>query len=105
MTLLYDILSKEGDPSLQARFKDACLEGDIETKNSFHQQYFSATLSALKDHVNDTLAELEKLKEIAEFWEDAPRRSRHPRLPVILAHNDFVTQTFERVKSNLDQMG
>lgn len=106
--LLYDILSKEDDPSLQARFKDACLADDFETKSSFHQQYFSATLSALKDHVNDTLTELEKLKEIVEFWNDRPSMAyspKHPRLPVIMSHNDFVTQTFERVKSNLDQMG
>ena len=49
--------------------------------------------------------QLETLKEVAASWEDAPRRSRHPRLPVIMAHNDFVRQTFERVKANLDQMG
>jgi len=103
--LLFHILSKDNDPSLQARFKEACLAGNTETKNLFHEQYFSLTLSALKKHVNDTLMELEKLKEVAEFWEDAPRRSRHPRLPLILAHNDFVRQTFERVRANLDQMG
>ena len=108
MILLYDILSKEDDPSLQARFKDACLSGDTETKNSFHQQYFTSTLSALKKHVNDTLMELEKLKEIAEFWNDRPSMAyspKHPRLPVIMSHNDFVSQTFEKVKANLDQMG
>lgn len=103
--LLYDILSKDDDPSLRARFKDACLAGDAATKASFHQQYFTSTFGKLKAHVNDTLLELEKSKEVAEFWEDAPRRSRHPRLPVIMAHNDFVRQTFERVKANLDQMG
>jgi len=65
------------------------------------EQYFSYTLDALKEHVNSFLEQLDALQANAQSKDPAT----HPRVPVILAHNDFVRQTFLAVKANLDTMG
>jgi hypothetical protein len=96
--MLYSILAQ--DPNLQRGFYEACMRGDAETKNSYHQQYFPYTLEALRKHVDDTLRDLDRLSAQARSKDP----NRYPRLPVILKHNEFVKDTFLKVKANLDRM-
>ncbi|KAG7361718.1 SET methyltransferase domain containing protein [Nitzschia inconspicua] len=96
--ILYSILGQ--DPTAQRSFYEACRIGDTETKNAFHQEYFPYTLNELRKHVDDTITDLDRL--LAKAQSKDPRT--HPRLPVILKHNNFVKGTFLKVKENLDQM-
>jgi hypothetical protein len=97
--VLYSILNS--DPINQEGFYEAVIRGDEVTKNAYHQQYLSYTVDELRKHVDGTLRDLDKLTGKARSLD--PRT--HPRVPVILKHNDFVKETFLRVKANLDQMG
>jgi hypothetical protein len=96
--LLYSILAS--DPINQEGFYEACMRGDAETKNYYHEQYFTYTLQELRKHVDGTLRDLDRLSALAMSKDPMT----HPRVPVILKHNAFVKETFERVKANLDQM-
>lgn len=96
--MLYSVLAT--DPNLQQGFYQACMSGDTETKNSYHQQYFPYSLEALQKHVDKTLKVLGTLSARANSYD----RSTHPRIPVILKHNKFVKSTFLRVKAHLDAM-
>jgi len=97
--VLYSILKT--DPSFElAPFYDACKNGDEETKNAYHGQYFSYTLDYLKGHVDQTLMDIDRLSNLAASYDP----NTHPRAPLILQHNQFVKQTFEAVKYSLDQM-
>ena len=96
--LLYNILAQ--DPNLQQGFFNACMSGDYETKSSYHQQYFQYTYAALKNHVDEFLVKLDELSAMA-YTKDV---SKHPRIPLILKHNEFVKYTFSNVKARLDSM-
>ncbi len=96
--LLYQILA--ADTNLQQGFYQAYTTGDAETKAGYHQQYYANTLEALKNHVVGTLMDIDQLTETA-YTKDP---STHPRLPVILSHNEFVKNTFLKVKARLDGM-
>mmetsp|Transcript_22517 Transcript_22517/g.25110 ORF Transcript_22517/g.25110 Transcript_22517/m.25110 type:complete len:487 (-) Transcript_22517:42-1502(-) len=85
---------------LQKEFYQAHMNGDGETKNNIHQQYFPYTLAKLKNHVDSFLLELDDLSEKA-YTKD-PRE--HPRIPIIVQHNDFVRQTFTKVQEKLNTM-
>jgi hypothetical protein len=95
---LYAVLAQ--DPDTQQGFYQAVINGDENTKAQYHEQYFPYTLEALKSHVDDTLKELEELSSKARTYDPIT----HPRVPVILAHNQFVKDTFLKVKANLDNM-
>jgi len=97
--LLYDILGKINKNDQQV-FYQAHMEGDGELKNQIHQYYFAQTSTALKKHVDDFLKNLEALsnKSVGKDF------AEHPRLPLILKHNQFVAQTFLNVKARLDPM-
>jgi len=88
------------DKAAQQAFHQAHINGDINTKQAIHQQYFPQTANALKEHVDTFLSTLDELGAKA----DGKDVNEHPRLPLILRHNDFVRQTFLRVKANLDPM-
>ncbi len=94
--LLYQILG-EINPEHQQTFYTAHMNGDYDTKQTLHSQYYSVTLSALKSHVDGFLSELEDLSN-RTVGRDL---SVHPRLPVILRHNEFVKQVFLKVQENL----
>lgn len=96
--MLYHNLANNRD--VQQQFYEAHMNGDLETKNAIHQEYFYQTATSLKEHVDQFLAQLDELAKRAEGKDIA----QHPRLPLIIAHNDFVRSTFMNVKSNLDQM-
>jgi hypothetical protein len=96
--VLYSVLAQ--DPNLQQGFYQAFVNGDGATKQQYHQEYFPYTLEAMRTHVDDTLRELDVLSAKARSYDLAT----HPRVPVILQHNEFVKQTFLRVKAGLDAM-
>lgn len=94
--LLYQILSENWQ--VQKEFYNACINGDTATKSAYHQQYQGETYGKLKKHVDSFLKELDELNEKAATKDLA----KHPRLPLILAHNNFVRETFLRVKEQID---
>ena len=94
----------ESDPNygndLQG-FVNAHLQGDANAKNGYHQKYFALTHKALSRHVQSVLDQVEDLKS-KTLGSDA---SRHPRLPLIQRHNDWVLDTFRKVQMQLQAMG
>jgi len=81
-------------------FYQAHVTGDEATKNAIHEQYMDRTSKELKQHVDTFLEQLDVLsaKSDGKDWNE------HPRLPLILRHNEFVRSTFENVKLQLDPM-
>jgi hypothetical protein len=94
--ILHQILSENWQS--QREFYNACVTGDAETKAAYHARYLGRTMGVLKDHVDKFLRELDELYEKASTKDP----SKHPRLPLVLAHNDCVKQTFLRVKEKID---
>jgi hypothetical protein len=76
------------------------MAGDEASKQNNHEKYYSQTLKALQKHVDYLVQELDELSEMS--WRKDVER--HPRLPLLLQHNDFVRGTFELVQQNLDGM-
>lgn len=97
--VLYSILLKN-DPGSAQGFFQAVTSGDEATKSQFHEQYFQYTIEELRKHVDSTLADLDRLSNIARSYDVRT----HPRVPVILQHNAFVKETFLKVKQSLDTM-
>ena len=96
--LLYQHLASNRNDQLA--FYQAHMNGDEDTKNAIHQHYFADTSAALMKHVDTFLQQLDELsaKGDGKDWNE------HPRLPLILRHNEFVKETFLAVKANLDPM-
>ena len=106
--LLYEELGKES-PDEQQSFYQAHMSGDEATKASYHEQYFPQSLAALRQHVTYILNELEELGEWQMTIQNKERHTsldteRHPRLPLIKSHNEFVKNSFDLVQQNLDNM-
>ena len=97
--LLYQILDRE-DRDTQAAFYEAHLTGDEDTKSAIHQHFAGQTLAALNKHVTTFLVELDQLSAKG----DGKDIYEHPRLPLILRHNEFVKDTFLRVRARLQEM-
>ena len=97
--MLYGILS--GDPETQQQFYRAHLQGDANTKAQWHQYYMSETCQSLLQHVDQTLGELEKCEKTMDA---GGMGLVHKHLPMIRRHNDFVRQTFGKVKRNLQDI-
>jgi len=95
--LLFQIL-RETNPTDMQRLYEAHMRGDMTTKQAIHQQYYPQTTAALVKHVNSFLNDLNTLKSKGVGKDPA----EHPRLPLIMAHNEFVRQTFERVSQGLN---
>jgi len=85
---------------VRQQFYQAHMNGDTQTKEAIHQQYFLQTATEIKTHVDTFLTQLDVLsakavgKDVAE----------HPRLPLIMNHNEFVQSTFLTVKAFLDPL-
>lgn len=96
--LLYQIL--ESDPSLQQAFYQAHMNGDSDSKQAYHQQYYPQTSAALMHHIDTFLSQLDvySQKGAARIKKKA---TKHPRLPLIMQHNEFVRQTFLTVRAQL----
>ncbi|KAL7431925.1 hypothetical protein ACHAXH_004776 [Discostella pseudostelligera] len=97
--VLYHILSKE-DNGVANGFYGAVMSGDENTKSQYHDQYWPYTKQGLQKHVDGTLRDLERWSAKAQSYD----LNTHPRVPLILQHNEFVKETFLRVKANLDMM-
>jgi DNA-directed RNA polymerase subunit L len=96
--LLYQILAS--NKPVQKAFYEADMSGDGDTKGAIQQQYLLQTSTALKEHVDTFLKQLDELSAKA----DGKYIKEHPRLPLILSHNEFVRSTFLKVKEGLDPM-
>ncbi len=70
--------------------------GDYATKQMLHEKYYEYTSAALLAHLESFLEQLDKLS--AKAGERQRDLGDHPRLPLILAHNEFVKQTFLAVR-------
>jgi hypothetical protein len=74
------------------------MSGDEALKQIYHDKHFANTLAVLKKHVAYLVTELEETSEF--HWKKDV--DRHPRLPLLLRHNEFVRGTFEVVQETLD---
>jgi len=81
-------------------FYGAVMSGDENAKAQYHDQYWQYTKQELQKHVDGTLRDLERWSAKAQSYD----LNTHPRVPLILQHNEFVKETFLRVKTNLDMM-
>ena len=97
---LYKLL-QDNDPNAAQNFFVACKTNDEDSKQGAHQQYFPYTLDALKQHVGSILQDVEQLTNKAQSYNLAT----HPRVPVIVAHNNLVRDTFIQTRNLLEQMG
>eukprot|EP00579_Thalassiosira_antarctica_P002347 CAMPEP_0201872782 /NCGR_PEP_ID=MMETSP0902-20130614/5419_1 /ASSEMBLY_ACC=CAM_ASM_000551 /TAXON_ID=420261 /ORGANISM="Thalassiosira antarctica, Strain CCMP982" /LENGTH=423 /DNA_ID=CAMNT_0048399169 /DNA_START=70 /DNA_END=1341 /DNA_ORIENTATION=+ len=97
--VLYHCLLKN-DEGVANGFYQAVMSGDENTKGEYHGQYWQYTKEELQKHVDGTLRDLERWSTKANSYD----LNTHPRVPLILQHNGFVTETFLGVKSSLDMM-
>ena len=87
----------------QLSFYLAHATGDDSTKGGHRERCFLATLSALVAHVDCLLDELEELALGLEIQRGQGRDAAlHPRMSLIMRHNEFVRDTLEAVRRNLD---
>ena len=97
---VWDILLLQHVSSTKIGDKRALMEahrtGDYATKQMLHEKYYGETSAMLLDHIETFLETLDKLSTKAG---DRQRDlGDHPRLPLILQHNEFVKQTFLAVR-------
>lgn len=91
--LLYQMLGSNA--ARRRELYQAHMNGDDATKYRMHEQFFGETCQQLLHHLDMTVLELDELS--AKTYDKDVRD--HPRLPLILRHNDFVRQTFLRVRA------
>ena len=102
--ILYQELAKVSSEERQT-FYQACLTGDEATKSAYHNQYWSQTLFELQDHINRLINELEELEiGLLTQLDQGQDAMRHPRLKILMEHNDFVKQIFDNVEKGLNAM-
>ena len=97
---LYKIL-QDNDYNAAEAYKVACKTNDEATKQEYQGGYFEYTLQALKDHVYGIMNDVDQLTATAQTYD----LNTHPRVPVIVAHNQLVSQTFHMTASLLEAMG
>jgi len=93
--LLYQIL--QSDPENQQALYQAHVSGDFETKQTIHEIYFAQTYATMQNHVNNFIQQLDELS-IKAAGSDL---KVHPRIPIILRHNEFIKNTFLAVQARL----
>mmetsp|Transcript_8903 Transcript_8903/g.20696 ORF Transcript_8903/g.20696 Transcript_8903/m.20696 type:complete len:505 (-) Transcript_8903:59-1573(-) len=97
---LYELL-QYNDEEAAEKFYVACRTNDIETKEQYHSSYFQYTLESLKAHVYSMINSVDQLTISAISFD----LGTHPRVPVIVAHNTLVKDTFANTALLLEQMG
>ncbi|KAL7535621.1 hypothetical protein ACHAWF_005218 [Thalassiosira exigua] len=97
---LYEIL-QNNDPGAAQQFYVACVNNDEATKQQYLENYFQYTLDSLKQHVYGIMADCEQLTMRAQSYDV----NEHPRVPVIVAHNQLGSRTFAMTAALLEQMG
>ena len=90
----------ENAPDVRQQFYEAHMNGDMETKQGIHQYYTLDTAKEIQTHVNTFLKALDELAKKSE----GKSLEEHPRLPLILEHNEYVKNTFLLVKANIDSI-
>ena len=102
--LLYMALG-ETDTTVQQKFYQAHMQGDYATKQSIHEIYTPLTMTKLAEHIDKFLNELDSLEQKGQYGGKVAADD-HPRLPLVLRHNQFVRETFLAVrhKQGLDQL-
>jgi len=96
--VLYSLL--ESQPEEQKKLYHAHMTSDRQTKVQMHSQYLQQTINVILLHVDKTLSELDTLA--AKMQAEGP--DGHDNIIMIWQHNEFVRDTFLKVKSRLDQM-
>ena len=96
---LYKLLKDNNDPNAQALLT-AVRNKDSSTTKQLNQQYFQYTHQALLQHVDGIIALVDELTARASSYDVRT----HPRVPVIVAHNNLVRDTFAKVQAQLYQM-
>ena len=71
------------------------MENDFETKQALHEQYYPETSQKLLEHIDDFIHQLDELSS-KSMGRDI---NEHPRLPLILRHNEFVRNSFLAVRA------
>jgi len=96
--VLYSLL--EQVPDIQEAYYEAHVSRNQNTKDSIRRKFYIETCIMLKKHVDKTLLEMNDLiKKIDQY-----DMNEHELLPMIRRSNVFVSQTFSKVKHNVDQM-
>ena len=99
---LYKLLENADETGdMAAQFYVACKTNDEDTKQNFLNQYFPYVLDAVKNHVDGILQDIDVLTNKAQSY----NIQTHPRVPVIVAHNNLVKDTFQKVQQQLYNMG
>jgi len=91
----------DNDRNLADQFNTACKMSDENAKQNFHQEYYQYTLNAIQEHVGSIIYDVDRLTQKAQSLDV----NTHPRVPVIVAHNNLVRETFLRTQQNLQNMG
>lgn len=97
--MLYITLEKT-DQAAKRQFYDAHMRGDEQTKANLHQMYRAETTTGLLEHVDAMLSELASRDALIQQQSGL----QHPHLPMIKQHNDFVRETFMKVRYGLAQI-
>ena len=98
--LLFQILESKVSYDLAQQFYRAHMAGDLNTKQAIQEEYFINTLTALINHVDGFLQDLDGLS----YKTEGRSIQEHPRLPLIMGHNAFVQETFLAVRQQLYQL-
>ena len=96
---LYKLLKDNNDPNAQVLL-NAVRNKDSKTSKALNQQYLQYTHQALTQNVDSTIALIDELTARANSYDV----DTHPRVPVIVAHNNLVRDTFTKVQAQLYQM-
>ena len=103
--VLYEQLDKTNSPKKHQLY-DAVMSGDEATRQQLHQEDFFLALRALQKHVDFLVNELDELEiGIETQLRNGRNADRHPRLPLLMRHNQYIKTILERVQENLDNMG
>ena len=98
--VLFINLVQEGNQEVQRQFYNSHMQGDADTKNQIHQFFREHSCSTLLQHVKDTIDELDTC---AYIMDSGGLGLSHMNIPMIRRHNEFVLETFGKVKKNLEQ--
>lgn len=97
---LYSLLLQSGEQELSDGFLAAVTSGDEETKWSYQEHYMTYTIESIQQFVDNLLKDVGELTNKARTYD----QTKHPRVPIIMAHNNLVLSTFLKVKANLANM-
>jgi len=97
--MLYTIL-EQIDKGQQQQFYNAHMQGDQNTKANMLNHYRPQICDALLQHVDEMLTALANCATKIQRNPDPNNKN----LPMIQYHNDFVRETFLKVRANLEQI-